>query len=318
VLLSARWAMIFIASLIAAYCCWFAFYWGNQEGAKRYVGLYAIIGLALFLMDGLIMHALSYQSIQPQHWMEWYAPNGSVDTRGAALHAIEWPRFLFIISLSAPAVGIFLIAYSDYFASRPDKSARYRSFVRALGRKIAFRGLLVSVALLVWWHFDQPREIGLAWSPFGWLMTFALLILANVVRDEKEDVHGYALAGFGTGIVAMLAIWREMVRAAYLKPFGYVVSDYKVNVDWPSMLLFFATLVGIGGIVGGFYLVLLYRSGKVAGRYEATSVVAGLGSGAVGRSRTLDRGLLCRWGRNLHPQHTLLTKHAVLPERLLR
>jgi hypothetical protein len=39
----------------------------------------------------------------------------------------------------------------------------------------------------------------------------------------------------------MLAIWREMVRAAYLKPFGYVVSDYKVNVDWPSMILFFAT-----------------------------------------------------------------------------
>jgi hypothetical protein len=103
--LSARWAMIFIASLIVAYCCWFVFYWGNREGAKRYVGLYAIIGLALFLMDGLIMHALSYQSIQPQHWMDWYAPSGAVDTRGAALHAIEWPRFLFIIPCRRPRLA---------------------------------------------------------------------------------------------------------------------------------------------------------------------------------------------------------------------
>jgi hypothetical protein len=47
------------------------------------------------------------------------------------------------------------------------------------------------------------------------------------------------------------------------------------------MLLFFATLIGIGGIVGGFYLVLLYRSGKVVGQYDATFVVARLGTGAV-------------------------------------
>ncbi len=279
--LSARWAILFIASLILAYCLWFAFYWGNREGARRYVGLYAILGLALFLMDGLIMHALSYQSIQPQRWMEWYAPNGVVDTSGGALHAFEWPRFLFIISLSAPAVGIFLIAYADYFASRADKSARYLAFARRLGRKIAVRGFLISLPLLVWWHFDHPRETGLAWDPFGWLMAFAILILANVVRDEKENVHGYALAGLGTGIVVMLAIWREMVRAAYLKPFGYVVSDYKVNVDWPSMLLFFATLIGVGGIVGGYYLTLLYQSGRVMGQYDARGLVARLGSGAV-------------------------------------
>ena len=32
--LSARWAIAFIFTLIIGYCLWFAFYWGNHEGAK--------------------------------------------------------------------------------------------------------------------------------------------------------------------------------------------------------------------------------------------------------------------------------------------
>ena len=76
------------------------------------------------------------------------------------------------------------------------------------------------------------------WNPFGWLMVFAILIMANVVRDAKANVHGYLLIAFGIGTLAMLAVWREIVRATSLKALGYVVSDYRVNVDWPSLLLF--------------------------------------------------------------------------------
>ena len=279
--LSARWAIFFIASLIVAYCFWFAFYWANHEGARRYIGLYAIIALALFLVDGLIMHVLSYQAIQPQRWMDWYAPNGVVDTSGGHLHAIEWPRYLFIIGLSVPAVGIFLTAYADYFAARGDIPASYLSFAKKLGKKIAAWGFVLSFALLFWWQIDLPRDTELAWEPLGWLMAFAILILANVARDEKGNVHGYAMVAFGFGILIMLAVWREVVRATYLKPFGYVIYDYKVNVDWPSLLLFISTLIGVGGLVGGFYLVLLFRSGKFEGRYDAEAPVARLGTGAV-------------------------------------
>ena len=91
--LSALWAVGFIFTLIIAYCLWFAFYWSNHEGAKKYIGWYAVIALFLFCVDGLIMHALSYQALLPEQWMSWYAPNGVVDTRGAYLHAIQWPRY---------------------------------------------------------------------------------------------------------------------------------------------------------------------------------------------------------------------------------
>ena len=303
--LSARWAIIFIGSLIVAYCLWFAFYWSNHEGAKRHIGLYAIAALGLFLMDGLIMHVLSYQSIQPEKWMEWYAPGGVVDTSGSRLHAIEWPRFLFIIALSAPAVGIFLVAYSDYFASHAGQPKAYLAFARGLGRGLGFWGFTAALPLLIWWHLDLPRQTGLIWQPFGWLMVLAILLVANVARDERGNVHGYVLVGLGGGILAMLAVWREVVRATYLASFGYVIYDYKVNVDWPSMFLFFATLLGVGGLVGGFFLSLLYRSGKQQGRYQASSAIARLGTGSVA-VLTLWIAVFFVYGASIYIRNTLV------------
>jgi len=303
--LSARWAIMFIASLIVAYCLWFAFYWGNHEGAKRHIGLYALAALGLFLMDGLIMHVLSYQSIQPEKWMEWYAPAGVVDTSGSSLHAIEWPRFLFIIALSAPAIGIFLVAYSDYFSTHMGKSADYLAFVRRLGRKVGFRGFIAALPFLVWWHLDLPRQTGLSWQPFAWLLVLAVILAANVTRDERGDVHGYTLIGLGMGVLTMLAIWREVVRATYLGAFGYEIYDYKVNVDWPSMFLFFATLIGVGGLVGGYFLTLLYRSGKQEGQYQASGAVARLGTGAVA-VLTLWIAIFFIYGASIYVRNTLV------------
>jgi hypothetical protein len=279
--LSGSWAIGFILTLIVAYCLWFAFYYANHEGAKRHIGIYAVIALALFALDGLIMHVLAYQAIQPEKWMGWYAPNGVVDTSGSKLHAIEWPRYLFIMSLSAPAVGLYLIAYSDYFASRSDKSAEYRTFARETGRAIAVPGFIVSALLSVWWQFDHPAGSGLAEHPLGWILPIALLVMAALTWAGYQRLHGYALLALATGLLAILALWREVVRFTYLKSLGYVAADYKVHVDLPSMVLFFSTLIGVGGLVGGYYLALLYRAGRVQGVYIAEPRVAHLGTAAV-------------------------------------
>ncbi len=281
-LLSASWAITFIFTLIVGYCLWFTFYWGNHDGAKKYLGVYAVIALGLFLLDGLIMHVLAYQALLPERWMEWYAPGGVVDTRGAKLHAIEWPRFLFIISLSAPALGLFLLAYADYFERRADRTAQYRNFARQLGRSIALTGLPISLALLVWWQFDLPAATHLIRHPLGWLLASALSLLWLAVWRISAANRGYTLLTAGVFILALLALWREIIRIAYLSRFNYAIETYKVNIDWPSLVLFSSTIIGIGGLVGGFYLTLLYRAGRVQGLYTADRTVARLGSAAVG------------------------------------
>ena len=279
--LSARWAITFIFTLMVGYCLWFAFYYANRTGAKKHIGAYAWIAFGLFCLDGLIMHALSYQALLPERWMSWYAPNGVVDTRGAALHAIQWPRYLFIMSLSVPAVGLFLVAYGQYFEKRADHEAEYRSFVRRLGQRLAAWGFGIALVLFLVWQGCHPAGSGLVGHPVGWLLTVALAAMVGFSQRLPQRAHGYLplLGGFGT--LALLALWREIVRIHYLKPLGYSVDNYPVHADWPSTMLFFLTLMGIGGLVGGFYLTVLYRAGGVQGVYTADRSVARMGSAAV-------------------------------------
>lgn len=280
-LLSGRWAIGFIFTLIIGYCCWFTFYYANHEGAKKHIGVYAWIALALFFLDGLIMHALSYQALLPDQWMNWYAPGGIVDTSGSALHAIQWPRYIFIMSLSLPAVGVFLIAYAHYFASRADRAQEYQAFARVLGQRLATWGFGISLVPMLVWQFIQPSASGLMLHPVGWLLVAALAAMLVWMKRLTAATHGYLPVLGGLGVLAVLALWREVVRVAHLKPFGYDITTYTVHVDWPSTLLFFSTFVGVGGLVGGFYLTLLYRSGRVQGLYTAERSVARLGTAAV-------------------------------------
>jgi hypothetical protein len=280
--ISGGWVILFIFTLTVAYCLWFVFYWSNHEQAKRRAGVYAVVALGLFLLDGLIMHALAYQAINPARWMDWYAPGGVVDTSGSHLHAIEWSRYLFLISLSAPTVGVYLIAYAEYFSVRSEKAGGYLEFARDLGLSIARPGLLVSIALFVWWQCAHPTATGLRSEPIGWMVPLGLLSLYGFLKGDTGVARAKLLLPFGLSVLAVLSIWREVIRIAYLSPLGYSITTYKVNTDWPSMGLFAATFVGVGGLVGGYYLTLIYRAGRTDGVYAADRQVARLGSAAVG------------------------------------
>ena len=279
--LSGVWVIGFIFSLIVAYCAWFVFYYANHAGAKRHIGVFAWIGLLLFCLDGLIMHALSYQALLPDQWMHWYAPQGVVDISGLMLHAIQWPRYVFIMGLSVPVIGVFLIAYTHYVATREDRSADYRRFVHRLGQGLATWGFASSLLPLLLWQMQLPAETRLLSHPLGWLLVAALLLMTIWMWRRRIDSHAYLPLSATAALLALLALWREVIRIAYLRPFGYDIATYPMHVDWPSTLLFFSTLLGVGGLVGGFYLTLLYRAGRTDGVYIANSAVARLGTGAV-------------------------------------
>jgi hypothetical protein len=279
--LSARWLIIFIFTLIIGYCSWFVFYYSNKPGARDRLGVFALIGFGLFVLDGLIMHTLSYQSLLPDQWMQWYAPGGVVDTRAASLHAIQWPRFLFIMGLSVPAAGVLLLAYADYFAVRADKAPAYLAWTRALGRRIGLAGVGLSALLLLWWQASHPAGSGLVAHPVGWLLLMALLGLGGLLRLPVTASRGYLLVAVSLALTAILALWREIVRIRYLQPFGYDIADYPVHADWPSTMLFFLTLLGVGGLVGGFFVTTLYQAGRTQGVYTASPVVSRLGTAAV-------------------------------------
>ncbi len=282
--LSARWAIAFIFTLIVAYCLWFYFYSRNHgRPASRALAALAGAAAGLFVLDGLIMHVLSYQALLPDQWREWYAPGGVVDTSGSRLHAMQPARFLFIMGLSVPAAGLYLLAYSDYVGSRQDADRPYLERVRGLGRTLAWKGLLVCALLMLAWQASHPLALGLWKHPLGWVLLLWCVALAVWIRRKPLLVQeGFLATGAGLGLLGVLAVWREVIRIAHLAPLGYSVTDYPVHADWPSLALFLLTLLGTGGLVGGFYLRLLYQAGRSVGLYTADKTTARMGTLAVG------------------------------------
>ncbi|WP_246100542.1 hypothetical protein [Tepidimonas alkaliphilus] len=277
--LSGAWVIAFIATLIVGYCAWFVFYYANREGARRHVVMWAWLALALFVLDGLIMHALAYQALRPQDWVSWYAPGGIVDTSGSRLHAIDWPRFVFMISLSLPAVGVFLLAYAQYVGARSDRTSEEREWVARLGRRLAVAGWGLSALTWLIWQWSQPEL--LRGHPVGWALGASLVAMGLWLWRWAPGRAGWGPLAAGVAVLLLLAVWREVVRVALLGQHGYSILDYPVHPDEPSTWLFFSTLLGIGGLVGGFYLTLLYRAGRTVGLYRAEPVVARLGTAAV-------------------------------------
>jgi len=276
-LLSSRWVIAFIFLLIIAYCLWFVVYFATYHGTpNKYVMYSGLVALFIFLVNGLIMHVLAYQAILPEHWLEWYMPGGIVDNTGSSLHAISWPRYLFIISLSAPLAGLFLIAYTHYFAVRADYPPDYLEFVRGLAKKIAPPGFAIALILFFAWQMIVPFT-----HPIAWLLGLSLLIMALWTRTNSFTDSGYWSLLGGVGVLALLSLWRELIRVNLLANFGYTIDSYPVNLDIPSTVLFFTTLITVGGSVGGYYLSLLYRAGRISGKYTTEEPIARLGSSAI-------------------------------------
>lgn len=283
-ILSGAWAIGFIFTLILGYSSWFTFYFKNHQGASDTVVWWGIIGLAFFLLDGFIMHALSYQALLPDQWMSWYAPNGKVDMSGTHIHAWQAGRFLFFIAMSVTVLGAFLKAYVNYYRVREDYEADYLTFVNRLGTKIILVGVVAQIVTFTWWLADLPASFHAFSSPLA-LAIFAILILLGGVslRQQKEPhVTSYQALAVTVVMAALIATFRELLRMQYMLPYGYDIETYKVMEDIPSTALFFLTFIGVGGLVGGFFLTAIYKAGRTQGVYEASPTVNKLANSAIG------------------------------------
>ncbi|MEF3192700.1 MAG: hypothetical protein K6346_00540 [Halothiobacillaceae bacterium] len=282
--LSATWVIVFIFTLIVGYLAWFAFYFKNHGAdSPAWAGWLGGFGLAMFLLDGFIMHILAYQGLFPDQWLEWYAPQGQVDMSGTSIHAWQLPRYGFFLAMSATVFGLFMLAYADYFRVRADRPADYLAFVRSLGARIAVVGAGLQLVLLVWWLIDVPARLGMWSNLLSWalLAYLGVLLAATWLARGGQPGQGYRLLALGAGMAALVAIFREALRMAYLQPFNYNVLDYKVVWDVPTVIMFILTLLGVGGLMGGFIITAAYKSGRVQGMYQADATLQRLATGSL-------------------------------------
>ncbi len=287
--LSAFWVIFFIFSLGVGYTLWFVFYFKNHDAshtAQLPGGAiwWAVASLALLLLDGFIMHVLSYQSLFPAKWMQWYAPHGVPVMTGTAIHAYDLPRFAFFIVMSLTMTGVFLIGYARYFRARADIAVGYLDLAHRLGVKTAYWGVALQLVTGVLWAIGLPGSMHVFAQPLFWLTAVLLVgvaLYASRVPPGGSAAQAYAATALYAVLALLISVDREALRIAYLAPFHYDIAQYKTHDEWGAVVWFFATLIGVGGGLVAFYATMLWKAGKIKGLYVADRTVERLGDAAV-------------------------------------
>ncbi|WP_345972748.1 hypothetical protein [Sulfurimonas diazotrophicus] len=259
--LSGVWVFVFVYALLAGYMLLYWFYYANKKGSSGSV-LIGVISLLILVFAGLLMHVFAYESIQPDKWMEWYAPGGVIDTSGLNFH-FNPVRLLFLVTLSAPTLGIFLLNYSDFVSTRDDFTPEYISFVRDLGKKIATFGLLASAVLFAGWMLLE----GLLLNPLSLAIVVSVVVLLLMVRS---NITSYFTTGVLVIAALLISALREYIRFDLMSGLGYNIYDYPMNIDWPSVIMFLLTFVVFGFTAIGWILTMAWKVGKTQGVFDAS------------------------------------------------
>ena len=269
--LSAAWVIGFIAIMMAAYSSAYVFYLGREKKEGRGFAFFGVLAVGLFIMSGVIMHALSYQLLLPEKWLSWYIKGNTVDTSGTSLHAFQLPRFLHFIIPSFAMTGIFLMLYAWYFKERADMEKGYLEWVGRTGAKMAFIFTAIQAIVGFWWLLSLPGEFNFYTNPLFLIGAGLGIALLFLLYNAQKDPVKYAIPGILGAFVTIFAMSyaREALRMEYLGRFDYSIFNYKLNIDWGSTALFLSTFV-MGLVIISYLLTVAFKSGRTSGEYIAT------------------------------------------------
>lgn len=277
--LTGFWSVSFIFVVMGGYSMAYLFYLkGSADGKLLWS---AVASFVLLFFAGWVMHVLASVSIRPERWMEWYAPNGMIDTRGVEFHSWNIPRLVFLLPLQAGlSLAVVLTLFAWYFR-RIEEDAPFMNWVANRGRWL---GLAVSplyaVAGLLWAategvEFGIGVPVGVALATVGLALTGYFFVLKQPMQHAPRTLLVWIVSLLTVGVV------RESIRAVSLARFGYSVSNYPYIMVWGSILLFgVTTLVGVAVVT--YLALVLYQSGGTKRDTRVSPRVERFGSIATG------------------------------------
>jgi len=286
--LSAVWVIAFIFILILGYWAVYYYYFRNygteDKTAQPQARWSLVLGVALLLVVGFIVHSLTVQIIHPEAWQSWFEQsNGVLDYSGSKLHAWNLWRFAFFISLSIPVTGALLVAYRRFKSVRPDADQDYLNWAGELGKKWIKVGSVIATVFYIGWMMTIPETAGdfatSFWGILPGVMVLLYAVWAEVRLKGEAKFCSYMALPVALVIGLVVATGREMLRYDILNGFFHFnFFDYKLNIDWYSTGLFFGTFLVVGGVVLAYYLTVAWKVGQTKGVYTPSAMVDKLGT----------------------------------------
>lgn len=256
VVMAAWWLSIFLLAMAAYYAAYVYDFKFAVLGWVRTL----VIGLAVLclLVVAFVFSNSMTLMLKPPSWTAYFGnPHG---THWNLAEPTLWPRYLHFVLASLAVGGLGLAGLGSWRRRRGDTGGK--ELVR-VGLDWFIWGTLAQMAAGLWFLLSLPQEIMLLFlggsGPHTALLWLGVAMgVSALVLASKSRVPLALAATMAT--VVLMALTRDLLRSAYLKPF-FDPESLTVTGQASPALVFLAALI-VGSILIFWLLRLAVGAGK--------------------------------------------------------
>ena len=262
VLMGWYWLSIIGIVIIAYYSAYLFDFKFDTLGSSR--SIFIAVCVILMLLTAFLFTSNITLMLTPEKWTRYFSNAG-----GTILNLSEptlIPRYLHFVCASIAVGGLFLAIVGQIKAKRKtgQENGNFKNMISSGMRWFSY-ATLIQIIIGLWFAVSIPNDITLLFlggSSFATLLFFFGLTGAGAALFFGFNKRVWPSTGAVAFTIIVMVLVRDIVRAAYLKPY-FVLSDLKVEPQYSPMILFIVTLTaGIGLIV--YMLKLATKQRKVS------------------------------------------------------
>jgi hypothetical protein len=283
IILAWPWFLVLVF-LTASY---YGFYYVSFKGAQKpgKAGVVMLFSVVLIFLIGFVYSNNVTLSQTPGRWREKYFANPA----GWNLDITEptlFPRFLHFFAAAMALGGLLLVFIA---LARWKRDTEYARHIFQFGGKAFMYATMAQFPVGIWFLASLPRDLRMLFLGDNALATLlfvigvgaaigAILLMAEALRRDSVQLAAYFVSGLTGVVVLSMAVMRDMLRDAYLKPY-FRPEQFTVKTQWSVFPLFLFLFVA--GVI--LWFVMLKRYGLFGGAQtpDETSVETPVLTGAA-------------------------------------
>jgi hypothetical protein len=266
ILMAHAWFAIIPLLIVAYYIAYLLrFKWDSLGGLRT--GAAWLVAMIVATVGFFYANNFSLM-LRPDLWAAHYAAHpasGHLNWSDPALY----PRYLHMMAGALAVAGVWIMVLG---ARRKSGDQEWSDWAVPYGARMFMHATLLNVLIGLWFLIALPRRVMMIFMGDNITLTvilFAALIFTAAAwwtlhkASKTPGAKGVAITGavFLLVVLVLMAVMRQMVRAAYLEPY-FRLEQLQVAPQWSVFTLFALTLT-VGLAVLGWLIRVALRARTV-------------------------------------------------------
>ncbi len=260
ILMANAWFLVVPLVIIGYYGVYLLRFKWDRLGAFR---PYVAWGLAALFVGVGFIYSNNFSLMQrPDTWKSHYFASpatGHLDLSDAALY----PRYLHMLLGAVAVAGVWVLLIG---ARRRSGDDRWSNWAMRYGGRVFTQTTLLNIVVGFWFMISVPRRAMMIFMGKNMLATVAFMAalvfimgalhLLGRASRRKQPRLAFIGAGMLLVVLALMAIMRQEMRAAYLEPY-FRLDQLQAQPQWGVFVVFVVTLLLGLAAVGWLVRVVL-------------------------------------------------------------